>query len=285
MPSRMLKLRGPDYCAGCASPLSAGTHAHWDAEARTVTCVACLVGSAEYDVAGLGCASTAYQRSASVAPPMARAPIERGTAGASAAREYERRKRNREHRTRQAHPHIGGLLLALRGQPQHEVAFRRGALGEAAVAESLERRTADSATVLLHDRLMPGGHGNIDHLAVAPTGIFVIDAKDWQGQVRVATPLFGKSKLLIAGRDCTKLIDGLDRQVAAVAMARPERWPVQGVLCFTRADLPLFGTTKMRSHLLLYRSALAKRLNARGAFSASEIEATALALATAFPPA
>jgi Nuclease-related domain len=133
---------------------------------------------------------------------------------------------------------------------------------------------------------MPGGRGNIDHLAIAPVGVFVIDAKDWKGKVSVASPLFGKSKLSIAGRECTKLIDGLDRQVAAVraALASPTQdMPVQGVLCFTQADLPLFGTTKMRSHLLLYRKALAKRLNASGPFSAAQIDATARALAAAFP--
>ena len=149
-------------------------------------------------------------------------------------------------------------------------------------------RTAGGPTVLLHDRRMPGGRGNIDHLAIAPSGVFVIDAKDWKGKVGVTTPLFSTSKLLIAGRDRTKLIDGLDRQVAAVRaalVATPEDWPVQGVLCFTQADLPWLGTAKMRSHLLLYRKALAKRLNAAGPFSAEQIDATTRALAAAFPPA
>jgi hypothetical protein len=62
-----------------------------------------------------------------------------------------------------------------------------------------------------------------------------------------------------------------------------EDWPVQGVLCFTQADLPLLGTTKVRSHLLLYRKALAKRLNASGSFTGEQIDATARALAAAFP--
>jgi hypothetical protein len=203
-------------------------------------------------------------------------------------REHERRRRNREQRTRQAHPHIGGLLLALGDEPQHELAFLRGARGEAAVAGSLEARTSGGPTVLLHDRRMPRGHGNIDHLAVSPNGVFVIDAKDWKGKVSVSTPLFGKSKLLITGRDRTKLIDGLDRQVAAVEDALGEAarsWPIHGVLCFTQADLPLLRTTKMRSHLLLYRKALAKRLNASGPFTLAQIDATARALAEALPPA
>jgi hypothetical protein len=41
----------------------------------------------------------------------------------------------------------------------------------------------------------------------------------------------------------------------------------------------------MRSHLLLYRKALAKRLNAPGPFTVAQIDAIARALAGAFPPA
>ena len=55
--------------------------------------------------------------------------------------------------------------------------------------------------------------------------------------------------------------------------------PVQGVLCFTTADLPLFGTLKMRGHLLLHRKALAKRLNASGPLGPPAIEALADSLA------
>jgi hypothetical protein len=265
MASRTLKLRRPDRCVSCGAGLAAGAEAHWDADARTVTCLACVGGDADTPE-----------------------ELERGTPGASAAREYERRRRNREQRTRAAHPRIGGLLLALRDEPQHQRAWQRGEHGEIAVGESLERRTADSGVVLLHDRRRPGGRGNIDHLAIAPSGVYVIDAKDLKGKVSVSAPLLGKPKLMIAGRDRTTLIDGLDRQVSAVrdALAGTTGPPaVQGVLCFTQADLPLFGTTKMRSHLLLYRKALAKRLNAAGPASAAQIDATARLLAGAFPPA
>ncbi|WP_051324884.1 nuclease-related domain-containing protein [Candidatus Solirubrobacter pratensis] len=203
--------------------------------------------------------------------------------------EYQRRRRAREERTRQAHPRIGGLLLALRGAPQHESAFHRGELGEKAVAASLEQRTGDAPTILLHDRRMPSGRGNIDHLAIAPAGVFVIDAKNISGKVRVTRPILGTPKLLIDGRDRTKLIDGLDRQVAAVrdglaASGHPDA-PVHGVLCFTTAELPLLATLKMRGHLLLYRKALAKRLNAKGLLDAAAVDALARALAAALPPA
>lgn len=217
------------------------------------------------------------------------APLERGEPGGSLAREYERRKSNREARTREAHPHIGDLLLKLGEAPQHETSFKTGDRGEKAVASSLEQRTSGSPVLLLHNRRMPGGRGDIDHIAITPTGVFVIDAKGIKGKVRVARPLFGAEKLIVKGRDRTKLIDGLDRQVAAVkgtleAGGHPGL-SVQGVLCFTQADLPLLGTVKIRGHLLLYRKALAKRLRREGSLELEAIEAAARALAEALPPA
>ena len=68
----------------------------------------------------------------------------------------------------------------------------------------------------LHNRRMPANRGDIDHIAVAPSGVYVIDTKDWKGKVEIQSPWFGAPKLLINGRDRTKLIDGLERQVAAV---------------------------------------------------------------------
>jgi hypothetical protein len=214
-------------------------------------------------------------------------PIDLGLPGASAEREYERGRRNRERRTREEHPQIGGWLFAVRRSPQHEEAWRRGADGERKVAESLARRTARSGTVILQDRRGPGGRANIDHIAVAPSGVYVVDAKDIVGRVKVARPLLGEPMLIIGGRNRTHLIDGLEHQIAAVRSALDgfAEVPVQGVLCFTRADLPRLGTTNIGSHLLVYRKRLAKLLNANGALAADDIERVARALAVAFPAA
>jgi len=176
--SRLLRLKRSDTCSDCGRALEVDTTAWWDGGTRTVTCVTC-------------------------GPAADAAPPERGEAGASAAREHERRKAARETRTREAHPIIGEALLALRSAPQHEVAFRRGAAGERAVGERLDERLADGHSVVLNDRRMPGGRGNIDHLVVAPTGVYVVDAKDVQGKVRVAAPLSARrscSSMAATGR-------------------------------------------------------------------------------------
>jgi nuclease-like protein len=277
VPSRVLSLRRPDVCCACGRSTPVGTRAYWNAEARTVTCLACL-------------GVTPDPAPASLPPPPARpAELDRGRPGASAEREYQRRRHNRETRTRRRHPRIGGLLLAVGSQPQHETAFHRGGRGEAIVARSLERRTAKRDVILLHDRRMPGGYGNIDHLAIAPTGVYAIDAKDIKGKVRVERPWRGEPKLIVAGRSRRKLIDGLDRQVQAVQRTLAEidraEIPVHGVFCFTKADLPLFGRLQIRDHELHHCRAVARKLNRRGPLADEAIDVLARQLADAFPSA
>jgi hypothetical protein len=227
--------------------------------------------------------------SARAADEPARPLVEHGRPGASAEREYRRRKQHREAGIRRRHPLIGGLMLVLCGEPQHEAAFRQGGRGEQSVAHSLERRTANGPAQIIHDRRMPRGYGNIDHLAVAPTGVYVIDAKAIRGSVRVAKPLFGAAKLLVNGRSRHKLIDGLDRQVAAVrrVLAGLDRAdvPVYGVLCFTKADLPPFGGREIRGYRLRHPRATARRLNRKGPLTVAEIDSLVSNLATALPPA
>lgn len=206
-----------------------------------------------------------------------------GVAGASARREGERRSANREKRVRDKHPHLGGIILALQDQPQHERSRTDGAAGEQAVAESLAKRCPD--VPFLHDRRIPGTRANIDHIAVAPSGVWVIDAKAHKGKVEVRKPLFGQARLLIRGRDQSKLIDGLDKQVTLVREALGPEVSVQEVLCMTQADLPLLGTTTFRGYPLLSRKAIAKRLNATGNLTQPAIQALAHQIARQFPNA
>lgn len=135
----------------------------------------------------------------------AQASLQRGDPGASLVREYERRKRNREQRTREAHPRIGGLLLALRSAPQHESAFHQGAVAERAVADSMAMRTDSDRVITLHNRRMPSDRGDIDHLAIGPTGVWVIDTKDWEGTGRCSSAPAGSARAAIVMRTAVSL--------------------------------------------------------------------------------
>ena len=216
-----------------------------------------------------------------------------GTAGASGRREYERRRANREAKTREAHPHIGGLLLKLQDQPQHERAWATGAAGEEALAAVLARRCPE--VLVLNDRRMPRSRANIDHLAVAPSGVYVIDAKRYKGKIEVRKPFFGEEKLVIGGRDKTKLIEGLSKQAEAVraGLALIEKdVPVSACLCFINPEgqsggtgMPLLRTLSVSGFPLLYPRRLAKRLNQPGALGGEEALVVAEALSTLFPAA
>ena len=213
--------------------------------------------------------------------------LEFGVAGASARREEARRRANRERRTRQRHPIIGGALLAVRDAPPHERVWGTGGSGEEATAAYLAKRCPGA--LVLHDRRIPGRRANIDHVVVCPSGVYVIDSKRYKNRkVRVATPLIGAARLTIDGRDRSKLVEGLARQVEVVAefVARVEpAVPVHGAFCFIDADLPLIGTPRISSFEVLTRRRLAKRINRDGPLPDDRIRAVAVELAHQLPSA
>lgn len=171
--------------------------------------------------------------------------MDRSEAGASARREYERRRDNREQRIRAEHPKLGGLIVALTDDPQSTKAWERGAVGE----ELMARRLTDLPDTfrVLHDRRIRGTRANIDHIAIGPAGVWVIDAKRYVGKrpaLRVAGGLIRPrvESLRIGGRDGTKLVQGVQSQVERVIAVLGETVPpVTGVLCFLEADWPLIG--------------------------------------------
>lgn len=102
---------------------------------------------------------------------------------------------------------------------------------------------------VLHDRRIPGSKANIDHIAVCPGGVFVVDAKRYKGRPRVQVDggLFRPrvERLMVGSRDQTRLVAGVHRQVDQVRGALAARAltdvPVRGALCFVEADWPLTG--------------------------------------------
>lgn len=219
--------------------------------------------------------------------------LDLGTAGAGARRQLERRRARREAKTRAAHPRVGGLLLRFQDTPQNEKAWEDGAIGEEAVAAHLAARCPD--VVVLNDRRMPRSRANIDHIAVAPSGVWVIDAKRYKGKIEVRKSLFGDAKLVIRGRDQTKLVKGLERQVDTVraGLATIEQdAPVNGCFCFINPDgqaggsgLPLLWTLTIDDFPLYYPRRLSKRLNQAGVIRPEQIAVLAEALAVLFPHA
>ncbi|HEX4188820.1 MAG TPA: nuclease-related domain-containing protein [Solirubrobacteraceae bacterium] len=204
-------------------------------------------------------------------------PRHLGTAGGSASLKAQRLREQRQ--ARQASRSGLGRLAATLFEPggdkrlrQEERNWTTGADGEHDLAGYLARRCPD--VPMLHDRRAPASRGNIDHIAIAPSGVYVIDCKRYKGKIEVSEPLFGKAKLKINGRDQTKLIAGLDKQVSRVRTAIAEiapDVPIHGCLCFVTPEgfladsgLPLLRTLKLGGYPLYYPRRLAKRLNQSG---------------------
>lgn len=192
--------------------------------------------------------------------------IDRGTPGGSARREHERRRARREAMTRERHPRLGNLLLRVQSAPANETAWGTGAAGEEELAAHLAKTCP--GVIVLHDRRMPRSRANIDHPAVAPSGVFVIDAKRYKGKIEIRKPFFGSPSLFIAGRNKTKLVEGLARQQEAVRSALAEalpEMPVHACFCFLNPEvqaggsgLPLFRTLSIDGFQLFYPRKLSK---------------------------
>jgi hypothetical protein len=78
---------------------------------------------------------------------------------------------------------LAGWGLRFRPSPD-ACAWRRGAAGERHTARllgPLERH----GWVILHDLAVPGSRANLDHLAIGPGGVFVIDSKQYRGRLRL----------------------------------------------------------------------------------------------------
>jgi hypothetical protein len=84
---------------------------------------------------------------------------------------------------------LAGLAVAalvgwqLRFRPSEQArSWQRGAVGERRTARRLQRLPRDGY-VVFHDLALPGSPANVDHLVIGPSGVSVIDSKQWTGQV------------------------------------------------------------------------------------------------------
>jgi hypothetical protein len=133
------------------------------------------------------------------------------------AREFARRQREKAER----HARVADL-------------YERGAEGESATAAVLDGLRS-SGWHVLHDVRWPGRtRANIDHVAVGPGGVFVIDSKNWSGDVRVVGGVLRQGS-----RRRDRVVAAAAE--AAMAVAQPlQGLPTTPVLCFVRPE-PIEG--------------------------------------------
>jgi len=296
---KLMPLRYDGVCA-CGAPVVAGTRAGYDRVAKKVVCPQCLdVGQVPSQPVGRHESATHEPAPAPEARPDASdlrpadvVPVEFGRAGGSAIAEYERRSAKRESTIRAKHPKLGGLILALSDDPSSTRVWKTGGIGEQRIGAALDGLAGDGVLVL-HDRKIPGSRANIDHIAVGPSGIFVIDAKryvDAKVEVKrnggIFTPV--TERLIVRGRDQTKLVAGLAGQVAAVydVLEDLEEFAhvdVQAVIAFVDANLPMFGSLEIAGVPILGPKGTAKLVRRPGLLDAERRSLLHAHLATRLP--
>lgn len=255
---RVRHLRWEATCADCGCPLPAGSEATWSRDSRTATCLECLIERPADPFAGID-------------------PELQGTAGASPRAEYERRSSRPNH------------------NPQYTEAWRKGSDGESYLSGVLRRESASGQFTVLDSRRIPGSWGDIDHLVVARSGVYVVDAKNWKGRVGQRTEGTGpnqKQQLTVGGRRRPKAVPGVLAQadeVRRVLDRFPENAgvPIMPVLCFVGADnwglLPAWFT--LDGVRVTWPAALVTRLRIEGPLSSQRRSHLARLLGHLLPPA
>jgi hypothetical protein len=162
-----------------------------------------------------------------------------------------------------------------------------GGEAEERVGRLLSTAVGD-AGVVLHDRAVSHGRGNIDHIAIVPSGVWVIDTKRYRGRVRRASRLgrvVGSRLLVVNGHDRSHLLDAARRQRALVAAAAGPATTVRAALCFADAEWgPRARPFTLRGVTVTRPGALAAALVAPGPLGRDQRSALSARLARAFPP-
>ena len=287
---RVMRLRYAGRCR-CGVDVSAGSRAGWDATSRIVVCPDCLAGHEPAVSAASDNPAPNEQPQPSLQERAQR------DAGASLVAEYERRMARREERVKERLPRLGWLLLKVFDEAPTTRAFKNGAEGERTAIRRLLAEAGPDAHFLVNRRLGAGRRdGDVDVVAVTPAGVTVIDVKRYaDAKVRVERQggLFSERHdvLMVRGRDQSRLLDGIAKQVDAVTIAlrTDERFTevkVVGALCFVDADLPLFGRLEARGYAIATPKGTAKALrDAQFAVSRELLNEVADHLDVWLPPA
>jgi hypothetical protein len=147
--------------------------------------------------------------------------------------------------------------------------------GQLLLSTLLERECVPDV-LFLHRRKLgrERRYGAIDHIAIAPSGIFLIDAQRCPTKkVRVVksgglwTPV--KERLTINGKDNSHLLEGCETQMAAVRQALGGHHlavsvKVTPLLCFVDANLPAVLRTAARGVRVVSPNATVKMLRREG---------------------
>ncbi len=150
--------------------------------------------------------------------------------------------------------------------------------------ELLERLLDGSGVPILHGRRIPGTGTVVDHIAIGPTGISLIQTGDRSGAARVR-----RRRLMVGGEDQTGLVAGVVDQLALVRPlledARLGWVPLHGALCCMGFEAPpILGRLRVSNVTVEGPRPLARMLRSQGPLSDDEVGPVADSVARCLPP-
>ncbi len=213
--------------------------------------------------------------------------IDLGRPGASARGEFERRlRRDAERRRRRFGRFLAPLVAVLAGVRPSTARWRVGGEAEERVGRLLSQGVG-SAGLVLHDRSVPRSRANIDHIAVVPSGVWVIDTKRYRGRVRRGRPpgrLVGRRTLIVDGHDRGDLVAAARRQRVLVRTVTGPGVEVRAVLCFAGAEWGFVARPlSIDGVVIFWPKALVRALARPGPLGPDQRGALAARIAGAFP--
>jgi hypothetical protein len=211
-----------------------------------------------------------------------------GRPGASARDEFERRRQADDaHRREVFGRYLAPVVKMLAGDRPSTLAWDRGGRGEERVGRYLSRSVGLDG-VVLHDRAIPGSPANIDHIAVVPSGVWVIDTKQYHGRVEqrdLGGWFVSHPALFVNGHDRSTLIPAVLRQAARVGDVVAADVPLHVALCFADAEWGLLGRPFIIDGVsVTWADRLGRALAERGPLPVDTIRRVAARLSAAFPP-
>ncbi len=168
-----------------------------------------------------------------------------------------------------------GLLVSLAPLPAFYYYLRKyriysgGWAGEKQVTKLLSSKLSDDY-ILLNDLHLRGGGGDIDHIILGPTGIFVLETKNWNGEItcygdewqRAGKPHFKSSPSLQVKRNASKIKHLIH---SSPSLKLGGVW-VEGIVVFTNnhvtlhlnnPTVPIIKLPQLPNHIASQRSAVA----------------------------
>lgn len=123
-----------------------------------------------------------------------------------------------------------GMLYILFRLPAEALLWTKGVEGERKAAAFLDP-LLEAGYVVLYNRLIPGQQGDIDAIVIGPTGVFVLEIKNWSGKVAVRN-----DRVFVGDYDRTWVVAQVYREALAVQLTLGEeltkhRVTVVPVLC------------------------------------------------------